>query len=103
MSETYVNDRSDSRNLENKIHQPPEPFDEKDLEEQRIFQQGTKFEENIDDDVLVEELFAKKPWIVRALNEAGISYASQIPRDEDDILKIKGIGKKSLIDIMEVI
>ena len=51
----------------------------------------------------VAELFPEHPYIVKALLDAGYVDGASIPRKMEDLVEIKGIGKKSATKIMEVI
>lgn len=53
---------------------------------------------------LISVVFKKRPNIVKALKqEVGLTYVSQIPRNIDILVAVKGIGKKSAIHILETL
>jgi ribosomal protein S13 len=52
---------------------------------------------------IVESVFFDLPYVVAVFRENRISLISQVPRTFESLIKIKGIGKKSAIKILEVL
>lgn len=66
---------------------------------------GITTEDNafVKDSQTVAKIFYKFPWIVNALEAQRMHFISQVPNNFDSLVKVKGIGKRSAMRILEAL